>query len=301
MDWFTRKIWLAVAIALVLGVASYGAYDRSHSTKHASGDAAAVIPSAEPSASPTPTPHRSTKPTSTASASSAASPTVRPTQAAVAAGPVETAANGTPLPRVGTYQVAVKGNENVKYGSFTVCDNSLPPTTTVAVSKATSKPGHSYNFDLAFYPGTQRHTERRIQRYFDDGSVTLTSESTTFTCANQTETSTTSYAPPQLRVAAHLEKGKTWKVKGGDGTNTEEGTFTVTGTDTIKVGSKTYPVWVIKSNLKLTGATTGTRAQGWWWSPELAMPLKITEKASATQSNATYTADVAITITGLPS
>jgi hypothetical protein len=297
-----------VVFALLIGTFfAYGAYTRNQPTHYARGgdDFAAVVP--DPG-SPSPVarkgehrghpksggPAKAVVPSSstTGTAGQASGGGHVPKPAAPTAGEV--------YPATGTYQLRVDGEEHVKFGPFSACTNTFPTSSSVVVQPAAGEPRGSYDFDQRFYPNSaNRHDERHIYRYAGTG-VFLSYEQATVTCGGIKQSSTVNYQPAQQRVQLPLSTGATWRTDGGDGARTERGSFEVVGQTTVTVAGQSYRTWVIDAHVSMSGDESGTRDQRWWWSPDLAMPLKWHESLSGKRSGATYSEDVTVTVVGLP-
>jgi hypothetical protein len=194
----------------------------------------------------------------------------------------------------------VTGTESAKFGFIGVCSQTLPAVASLTVSPATDDSPTSYDFDLRLYPGQpDKHDERHIYRYAAS-EVLLTYEQATVTCGGVKQSTTQPFAPPQIRAILPLTVGSTWSSHGGSSNRTEDATSTVTGTDTVTVGGVAYPVFVIKTDVTMSGPESGRRTQAWWYSPTLAMPLRIYEKISAHKSGGTYDNEYTATVTSIP-
>jgi len=289
---------------------AYGAYTRSKPTHYSrGGDSFALVPD---SGSPSPSAaarHRTrsaskakdqpknaahvtaTGPTSGQSSGAGHAPS-KPTTTTVSSGPV--------YPATGTYQLQVDGQEHVKFGPFSACSNTFPNSSTLVIQPASGEPAGSYDFDHRFYPNkANKHDERHIYRYTNSG-VVLSFEQATVTCGGVKQSSAVNFQPAQLRVQQPLQAGASWHTDGGDGARTERGAFQVVGQENVTVAGHTYLTWVIDTHVSMSGDETGTRDQRWWWSPDLAVPLKWHESLSGKRSGATYSEDVTVSVVGLP-
>jgi hypothetical protein len=299
-----------LVFALLIGTFfAYGAYTRSKPTHYArGGDSFAVIPdSKSPSPLPTTATDHKQRVTPKASASARAAAPVTSVDhnsgQSSSAGHVATkttSATGPVYPATGTYQLQVDGQEHVRFGPFSACSNTFPTSSSLVVKPASGEPAGSYDFDHRFYPSNaNRHDERHIYRYTKAG-VFLGFEEATVTCGGIKQSSTVNFQPAQQRVDLPLSTGATWHTDGGDSGRTEKGSFQVVGQQTISVAGHSYLTWVIDSHVSMSGDETGTRDQRWWWSPDLAIPLKWHESLSGKRSGATYSEDVTVTVVGLP-
>lgn len=305
-----------LVFALLIGTFfAYGAYTRSKPTHYArGGDSFAVLPdsgSPSPSAAArhghqvatktkTKNGAHGTAPVTSADHTSgqssgaghASSATTTTTGGGSSSGPV--------YPATGTYQLQVDGQEHVKFGPFSACTNTFPSSSTLVIQPASGEPSGSYDFDHRFYPNkSNKHDERHIYRYTDAG-VLLSFEQATVTCGGVKQASAVNFKPAQLRVRFPLENGEAWQTDGGDGGRTERGSFQVVGQDTVTVAGHSYPTWVIDTHVSMSGDESGSRDQRWWWSPDLAVPLKWHESLSGQRSGATYSEDVTVSVVGLP-
>src|SRR4051794_9101593 len=296
---------------LVSAVAGYGAYTRSRPTNYARGGIFAPIPSQTPSG-PGLAVVPSSAPTSVASVAASGSPSTTSTPPSerdhtAAAGSTVggTSAGGhvapsVSTPAVGTYTLAVDGSEHVEFGPFSACTNTFPTQSQLVVSRATGEPGTSFNFDQRLYPGTpSKHDERHIYRY-TSGSMLLSYEEATVTCAGIKQSTTVNYDPAQIRVELPLRVGAQWHSRGGDSTRTEDATGKVTGTDHVTISGHSYLTYVIDTTVSMTGSESGSRQQRWWWSPELGMPVKWHESLSGSRSGASYSENATYTVTRVP-
>jgi hypothetical protein len=241
-----------------------------------------------------------------ASASASAAAIVRPS---ASADPVVTAAPGGPpvvspavlvLPKTGSYGLAVTGSEKVRFGPVSFCNQSLPASTKLVVSKAAGESPTSFDFDVPYVPGKPgQHDERHIYRYTPKG-VFLDYEVATVTCQGVRQSSATSFAPPQLRAALPLKVGAHWSNHGGGSNRTEDATSRVTKTQTLVIAGERVLTYVIETSVSFTGSETGTRQQTWWYAPTWAMPVQWTEKQSGGRSGASYTGELTARITSHP-
>ena len=299
-----------VVFALLIGAFfAYGAYTRSQPTHYArGGDSFAVIPSPTPSGSPTLArrhrnaakphgrPQVAQRVTSanhasgqTSDAGHVPAPTTAPTQP-----------TGPAYPTTGTYGLRVAGEEHVKFGPFSACSNTFPTSSSLVVQPASGEPNGSFDFDTRFYPSkANKHDERHIYRYAK-GNVTLSYEQATVTCGGIKQSSTVNFSPEQERVQLPLSTGATWKTDGGDSGRTEHGTFQVVGQQTLDIAGHSYDTWIIDAHISMSGDESGTRDQRWWWSPDLAMPVKWHESLSGQRSGANYSENVTVTVVTLP-
>ena len=203
-------------------------------------------------------------------------------------------------PTVGVYSLSVKGTEKIAFGDFTSCANQFPTESTLVITNAVGEPGASYNFDARYYPSLPgKHDERHIFSYSGD-SVSQTYVQRTVTCGGSQVTSSISFAPAQLRVAPKLMVGSHWITDGGDADRQEAGDFSVTGVTEVSEGNRIYGVYIIEANLTVTGVSSGTRHQVWYYSPDLAMPLRWTETSKINKDGYTYTNNIDAQVTGLP-
>ena len=292
----------------------YGAWTRSRPTHYTRGGTAfAALPSApatsprsgqrrpaaaRPGAHPSRPAGRSPGPVS-----SVGGAVTRPGQSTSGGhvGPAPTSGPQAPSePLTGAYTLAVSGSEHVRFGPFSACTNTFPAQSKLVVQHAAGEPAGSYDFDQRIYPGrANRHDERHIYRY-ESGAVLLTFEEATVTCSGIKQSSTVNYSPPQQRVELPLTVGATWHSHGGDSGRTEDTKSTVVGTTHLTVGGRSYLTYVIDTHVDMSGSESGTRDQRWWYSPELAMPLKWHESLSGKRSGATYSEDVTCTVVGMP-
>ena len=311
-----------LVFALLIGTFfAYGAYTRSRPTHYArGGDSFAVAPD---SVSPSPSSVAGRKRARSAIAKSKAKATKQHADAAAgssvaasgdgastsqSAGQSSSGAHTTgstgdaePIyPATGTYQLQVDGQEHVKMGPFSACSNTFPSSSSLVVQPASGEPSGSYDFDHRFYPSkANRHDERHIYRYTGSG-VVLSFEQATVTCGGVKQSSSVTFTPAQLRVRLPLHDGASWQTNGGDGARTEHGSFQVVGQENVTVGGHAYATWVIDAHVSMSGDESGTRDQRWWWSPDLAVPLKWHESLSGKRSGATYSEDVTVSVVGLP-
>jgi hypothetical protein len=304
--------WLlspVIVFALLIGAfLGYGAYTRSKPTHYSRGGdvfAAGVTP--DPGASALPTAGPSARPSISATPGSVGSHTVSngsvsgQQRTSTSSKPTKLAGSSSVvLPATGTYRLAVKGSESVKFGPVPGCHNAFPGSASMTVAKAAGESPTSYDFDLRLYP-TQpsRHDERHIYRYTTTG-VYLDFEQATVTCSGVKQSSVVSYTPAQLRARLPLSVGATWHSKGGDSARTEDARATVTGTTQLTVEGHRYLTYIIDTTVKMTGSEDGSRTQRWWYAPGLGVPLKWHERLSGSRSGATYSADFTCTVTELP-
>jgi hypothetical protein len=203
-------------------------------------------------------------------------------------------------PRSGVYTLAVSGQESAKFGPISACHNTFPSRSTLDVHHASGESASSYDFDLRMYPNqANRHDERHIYQY-STRSVILTYEQETVTCSGIKQSSVVDYSPAQTRVELPLAVGKSWRNHGGGSSRTETGTSSVVKRSSLKIEGKSYQVYEIVTKLKLTGSETGERDQTWWYSPQLAMPLKFGETLHGNRSGAKYSESYNASVIGIP-
>ncbi|MCW2544176.1 MAG: hypothetical protein JWM40_1728 [Frankiales bacterium] len=308
---------LAVAVVLGLGVGGflgYGAYTRSKPVDYSRGghDFAAAPPA---SSTPQPLTATTAAPSASASASAAPSRSSSATAAPIVVGPstqaptaVATAPRATAgptkavvaVPRVGVYKLAVSGSEKVKFGVVSFCNQALPKTSDLVVSKAAGESATSYDFDLRYFPGqTGQHDERHIYRYTPT-STFMDYEIATVTCQGVRQSSETSYGTPQLRAKLPLTVGQSWSNSGGGSERTEKGTWKVERQETLTIAGVKVPTWVITDTVALSGNETGDRTQTWWYSPTWAMPVKWIEQIHGSRSGASYSENVTVSVLSRP-
>jgi hypothetical protein len=305
----TRKVVVVPVAIVVVAVGAfegYAAYTRAKPVDYArGGDLFAAVPTATPrpvvGASGTPAPTA----TSRASASPTALPRVDVTSFPTPVPTVTPVASTAPtallaVPRIGTYQLAVSGSEKVKFGVVSFCNQTLPTRTHLVVSKAAGESATSYDFDIPYFPGNSgQHDERHIYRYTPTGTF-LDYEIATVTCQGVRQSSSTSFAPPQLRARLPLTVGASWTNHGGDADRTESSSSKVARTETLTVGGQRVPTYVLDTTTSFTGSESGSRTQTWWYSPAWAMPVKWTEQINGQRSGASYSEDVTVTVLSRP-
>jgi hypothetical protein len=307
-----------IVLALV-GIAAfegYGAYTRSKPVHYdRGGNAFALTDEPTPTAtaratSPTPGTSTTSAPVATRTAgpsSAAPHPSATADVAPPVAQPTQKPAvtrtltpQGIAVPKTGTYGLAVQGSEKVKFGPVSFCNQKLPTSTHLVVSKAKGESGSSYDFDVPFFPGQSgQHDERHIYRYTKD-EVLLDYEIATVTCQGVRQSSSTSFVPEQRRVALPLKVGASWTYKGGGADRTESSTTHVLRTETLAIDGARVLTYVIETKTSFTGDESGTRDQTWWYAPTWAMPVKWHEKQSGQRSGASYTGDITATVTSHP-
>jgi hypothetical protein len=203
-------------------------------------------------------------------------------------------------PRTGQYVLAVKGSETTKLGPISLCTNTFPSRSTLNVHRATGDSPTLYDFDLQMYPGSpNQHDEQQIYRY-SQRSVVLTADQETVTCLGLKQSTEVDYSPGQIRVRLPLKVGSTWHNHGGGTARTETGTSRVLRRTSVTIKGTAYPVFEIATKLAVTGSQTGQRDQTWWYSPELAMPLKFSETVNGQRSGATYAESYTASVVSLP-
>jgi hypothetical protein len=208
--------------------------------------------------------------------------------------------NALVTPRVGEYTLAVSGEESAKFGPISACHNTFPSRATLDVHHAAGESPTSYDFDMRMYPGqANRHDERHIYKYSKSAMI-LTYEEETVTCSGIKQSSTVDYSPAQVRVELPLTVGRTWHNHGGGSARTETGTSTVVKRTSLTVQGTSYQVYEIATKLALTGNETGERDQVWWYSPQLAMPLRFSETLHGNRSGAKYSESYTASVVGIP-
>jgi hypothetical protein len=196
--------------------------------------------------------------------------------------------------------LAVSGSESAKFGPISACNNTYPSRATLDVHHATGESPTSYDFDMRLYPGSpNKHDERHIYTY-SKNSVVLTYEAETVTCSGIKQSTAVDYSPHQTRVELPLTVGASWHNHGGGTSRTETGTSQVVRRTTVSIQGTSYPVYEIVTKLTMTGSETGTRDQTWWYSPQLAMPLKFSETLQGKRSGANYSESYTASVISLP-
>jgi hypothetical protein len=229
-----------------------------------------------------------TKPSAAATAGPSAAPASRDRPA------------GPALPAVGSYPLAVEGQEKVQFGPVSFCNQTLPSRTNLVVKKAAGESATSYDFDVPFFPGrTGQHDERHIYR-FTPTAVYLDYEIATVTCQGVRQSSETSYRPEQAKVRLPLTVGASWHYQGGGSNRTEDSTAKVARTETLTIGGEQVLTYVITTTTSFTGSESGTRDQTWWYAPSWALPVKWHDKQSGHRSGASYSGDITATVLGRP-
>jgi hypothetical protein len=203
-------------------------------------------------------------------------------------------------PRAGQYVLAVSGSENATLGPIPLCSNTFPSRSTLAVHHTTGEPATSYDFDLLMYPDSPNQHEERHTYQYSKRSVVLTSEQETVTCLGLPQSSEVDYSPSQIRVELPLKVGNRWHNNGGGTARTEAGKSQVVKRTSMRIKGTAYPVYKIVTTLTMTGSETGQRDETWWYSPQLAMPLKFSETVTGQQSGATYTESYTASVVSLP-
>jgi hypothetical protein len=238
-------------------------------------------------------------------APSVAAPTSRAvprttTPAAAVRPSVAASGSGVVLPRTGSYGLAVTGHEKASFGPVGLCEGDLPDATQLVVSAASGESPTSRNLDVRLYPGNAgRHDERHLYRYTSDG-VYLDYEQAVVTCFGVKQSTDLPFTPPQLSIKFPLAVGSRWTNRGGDQDRTEEATSTVVRRDAVTVGGRSWPVYVVDTSVTMTGSESGHRARTVWWSPDLALALRLREQITASSSGGTYDCDYTATVTSLP-
>jgi hypothetical protein len=288
---------ISLVILLVVAFVVYGAITRIGPEHYARGGPsfAAQQPSATASATGTVSgaPH-SASPTSSRSAS----PTVGSSTPPPLVNPKTIP--GIAVPRTGAYAVHVDGSEKVRFGPVSFCDRRLPTTSTLIVSKSAGESATSYNFDHGFFPGQKdMHDERHIYRYTKSG-VFLDYEQATVTCAGIRQATIISFRPPELKVRLPLRVGAKWTGRGGNGSRTETYSTRVVRSETLRIGGKRIPTYVIEASITLTGQESGRRFQRWWYAPSRAMAMRWHEEISASRMGATYSMAATFAIQSMP-
>ena len=309
-----KRYWVPVLVLAVViaGFKGYGAYTRSKPVDYARGGDFGAVPATTPAAGETPgTTPGAAAPTATPAATAGPAVTSLPRAVASAAptraasvptaAPQPSRAAALPVvPKAGVYRLSVTGEEKVTFGPFSFCDQTLPSSTSLVVKPAAGEAPGSYDFDVAYFPGsTGRHDERHIYR-FTPAAVSLSYEIATVTCQGVRQSSATSFAPVQPRVQLPLAVGKSWHYTGGGSNRTEDATFQVLRTETLTIAGRAISTYVIRTTTSFTGDESGTRDQTWWYAPSLALPVKWHEKQTGQRSGASYTGEITSTVVSLP-
>ena len=301
-----KRVWLPLVVLGVgaLGIGGfegYGAYTRSKPVEYSRGGGDfAALPTASPTPGTTAAASASAAPSATPAAT--ALPRVQATQRpepATRVGPVATSA-ALVVPAVGTYPLAVQGNEKVQFGPVSFCSQTLPSSTDLVVKRAAGESATSYDFDVPFFPSSAgRHDERHIYRY-SPSAVLLDYEIATVTCQGVRQSSDTSFTPEQKRVEIPLTVGASWHNHGGGPNRTEDATTTVLRTEVLAIQGRRVLTYVIETTTSFTGDESGTRDQTWWYARSWAMPVKWHEKQSGHRSGASYSGDITATVLAHP-
>ena len=224
----------------------------------------------------------------------------RPTVASGSAATFPETSTARAVPLTGRYGLAVQGSENVKFGPLSFCGREFPAVSELVVAPAQGEPDGSYNFDVRYYPGDAgRHDERQIYRY-TRGGVEQGFDGATVECGGVRQASEVAYTPVKSRVRLPMAVGDSWTGKGGDDGRTESYRTAVTGTQTLTVAGERIASYIIETTAEFTGSETGTRTQRWWYAPSYAMPLRWTDRTQGSRTGATYTSELTVSVTSLP-
>ena len=103
----------------------------------------------------------------------------------------------------------------------------------------------------------------------------------------------------QARVEARARSAHARELH-ADAERTEAARSTVLRAERVTVDGRPLTTYVVETRIDISGAESGSRLQRWWWSPELALPVRIDERISARRSGGEYTSDVSISVVDLP-
>ncbi|MGH2749199.1 MAG: hypothetical protein ACRDKB_14955 [Actinomycetota bacterium] len=190
----------------------------------------------------------------------------------------------------------IDGHEKVEFGPLSFCQRDFPHSSTLIVKKAKGESPTSFDFDHEF---SDQHKERHIYRYTNDG-VLLDFEGAEVTCGGVAQTSETEFSPPQNKVQLPLRVGARWSGEGGDEGRTEHYQAKVLRKEKLTVAGRTTQTFVIEIAIDMTGSERGRRFQRWWYSPNLALPVRWYEEIEAERSGATYQMEAMFTVVSLP-
>jgi hypothetical protein len=170
------------------------------------------------------------------------------------------------IPAAGVYQYASGGDERIGLGPLSV-GRKLPKDALLVVSQS---PNSRY-MDLRV---SGDHTEAwRIQ----------TSEAGVKGIARTIEVGTFGYTrkvsgnavPPVLLRPAKFRRGLKWQSVYKVGAIVFRRESTVVGRQTLTVGSQAVRTWVIQTRETVTGALHGDETRKEWWSPTLAVDVRV--------------------------
>jgi hypothetical protein len=282
-----RTISVATVLLLVLGAAGAYQLGRPKHTKFRRGGtfAATRIRDRVDAASPTPSSaDTSTIDTSIPDFSAATRNTTLTTAATgptsttvVAAAAPSTSTSSGPL-ALGTYTYALKGSESATgFGS-----RQYPAEMTITAHPGPGVAKDQAVLDLFF---SSQHQERDILAYRGD-SVAFTFEGGSITFGPGTQTSEADYVPAMTQVPLPLRAGDTRtgttqaKAKNGSVSRTEDWTVRVVGQETLTIGGKATPTWVVTTERKTRpgSADQATRSRTYWYDPGRRIWVKWKER-----------------------
>jgi hypothetical protein len=190
---------------------------------------------------------------------------------------VLTATPSGPL-ALGTYTYALKGSESAT--GFGV--RQYPSEMTITAHAAPGVAKDQAVLDLFF---SSQHQERDIVAYRGD-SVAFTFEGGSITFGPATQTSEADYVPAMTQIPLPLRTGDMRtgtteaKAKNGTVSRVEDWTVRVGGQETLTIGGKPIPTWVVTMERKTRpgSADQATRSRTYWYDPARRIWVKWTEK-----------------------
>jgi hypothetical protein len=68
----------------------------------------------------------------------------------------------------------------------------------------------------------------------------------------------------------------------------------------VTVAGQAFDTFVVERRSTFTGAESGQRTQRWWFSPELAVPLRWEDQVTGSRSGASYSGRISASVNALP-
>ncbi len=179
--------------------------------------------------------------------------------------PAERTRPGHPAPGVYVYDAA--GRQSANVGPVAV-DRDVPDT-----ARAVVAPGPDGLVDVEWRI-SEEHTEG--YRYAVGGGWwTMTWRRVELTFLGIGRDDRRDVVPPARWLPASPRVGARWPVAFRTGTLDTRGEGRVVRRTTLPLDGRREPVLLVRTVTRTTGALAGTRREDVWWSPRLAMPVRL--------------------------
>jgi hypothetical protein len=173
---------------------------------------------------------------------------------------------GAGIPRAGVYSYRVTGSERASAGPLAV-DRKLPSRAQVIVRRVPG--GYVSEMHLS-----DEHLEAFTYRV-DTSGTRLTDTRVNLTFLGFGRDDRRRLQPAPLHLPAALAVGKSWRGAYKAGSLAVGVTSKVLRTANVTVGGRAVRTFVVSIRSTTTGAHPGTRVETLWWSPSLALPVRM--------------------------